>query len=138
VGFMDWMRLLLCVMLGGLASNIAFTAVDRLHYLSRIVIIATWVSGVLMFVALGVAIYRFYKIDRRLKTEVGRVYVQRQRDATHWYLGGLIYFNREDPALWVEKLAGWGYTCNMGNKWVYVYLALMIGVPLLLLLPLES
>lgn len=138
VGFMDWMRLLLCVMLGGLASNIAFTAVDRLHYLSRIVIIAIWVSGVLMFVALGVAIYRFYKIDRRLKTEVGRVYVQRQRDATHWYLGGLIYFNREDPALWVEKLVGWGYTCNMGNKWVYVYLALMIGVPLLLLVPLGS
>jgi uncharacterized membrane protein len=138
IRFMDWMRLLLCILLGGLATNVAFTAVERLRFLSRVVAIAVWASGVLMFVAIAVAVYRFYKIDRRLKLEVGRVYVQRQRDAAHWYLGGLIYFNREDPALWVEKLVGWGYTCNMGNKWFYVYAALMIGVPVLLVLPLES
>src|ERR1044071_860179 len=138
IRFMDQMRLLLCILLGGLATNVAFTAVERLRFLSRAVTIAVWASGLLMFVAIAAAIYRFYKIDRRLKSEVGRVYVQRQRDATHWYLGGLIYFNREDPALWVEKLVGWGYTCNMGNKWVYVYIAIMIGVPVMLVLPLEN
>lgn len=138
VRFMDWMRLLLCILMGSLAANIAFTAVDHLRFLSRVATIAEWTTGLMMFVAAAVAIYHLYKVDRRLKTEVGRVYVQRQKDAAHWYLGGLIYFNREDPALWVEKLVGWGYTCNMGNKWVYLYLALMIGVPILLTLPLES
>lgn len=138
IRFLDWMRLLLCIMLGGLTVNIAFSAVEHLRFLSSIVSIAAWTSTFLMFVAIAWAVYSFYKIDRRLKTEAGRVYVQRQRDAEHWYLGGLIYFNREDPALWVEKLVGWGYTCNMGNKWVYLYLAVMIGVPILLMLPLES
>ncbi|MDT4896786.1 MAG: hypothetical protein QOH25_1863 [Acidobacteriota bacterium] len=138
VRFMDWMRLLLCIMLGSLATNIAFSAVEHLRFLSRVVTVAAWAAGLLMFAAIAFAIYRFYRIDRRLKSEVGRVYVQRQRDAAHWYLGGLIYFNREDPALWVEKLVGWGYTCNLGNKWVYAYITLMIGIPLLLVLPLES
>ena len=138
VRFMDRMRVLLCILLGSLAANIAFSAVEHLRFLSSIVAIAAWASGILMFVAAAFAIYRFYQIDRRLKAEVGRVYVQRQKDAAHWYLGGLIYFNREDPALFVEKLVGWGYTFNMGNKWVYLYLTIMIAVPVLLILPLES
>ena len=138
VRFMDWMRLLLCILLGSLAANIAFSAIEHLRFLSGVAAIAEWVSSILMFVATAVAIYRFYKIDRCLKTEVGRVYVQRQRDAAHWYLGGLIYFNREDPALWVEKLVGWGYTFNLGNRWVYLYLAIMIAVPVLLALPLTE
>ena len=137
VRFMDWMRLLLCILLGSLTANIAFSAIGGLHFLSSIVAIAAWASGALMFVAVAGAIYRFHKVDRRLRTEVGRVYVQRQRDAAHWYLGGLVYCNREDPALFVEKLVGWGYTFNMGNKWVYLYLAIMIAVPVLLVLPLE-
>ncbi|HEX8844898.1 MAG TPA: DUF1648 domain-containing protein [Pyrinomonadaceae bacterium] len=138
VRFMDWMRLLLCIMLGSLTANVAFRSVEHLHFLARAVTIAEWTAGLLMAVAIAVAIYRFYKVDRRLRTEVGRVYVQRQKDAAHWYMGGLIYFNREDPALWVEKLVGWGYTVNMGNKWAYLYLSIMIAVPLLLFLPLES
>jgi uncharacterized membrane protein len=136
VKFMDWMRLALCVLLGSLTTNIAFSAVEGLRFLSVFVALATWASALLMFIATAVAIYSFYRIDRRLRTEVGRVYVQRQKDAAHWYLGGLIYCNREDPALFVEKLVGWGYTFNMGNKWVYLYLAIMIAVPFLLFLPL--
>jgi uncharacterized membrane protein len=138
VRFMDWMRLLLCVTLGGLAANVVFTAVERLRFLSGPAVIASWISGLLMVVAIVVSVYRFYRIDRQLRTQVGRVYVQRQRDAEHWYLGGLIYFNREDPALWVEKLVGWGYTCNLGNKWFYVYAALMAGLPLLLTVSLDT
>lgn len=138
VRFMDWMRLLLCIFMGSVSANIAFSAIEHLRPLSKIVTGAAWVSGVLMFVAMVVAFYRFYKVDRRLKTEVGRVYVQTQKDAAHWYLGGLIYFNREDPALFVEKLVGWGYTFNMGNKWVYFYLAIMIAVPVLLTVRLDQ
>lgn len=137
VRLMDWMRLLLSVMFGGLAANIAFSAIEHLRLLSSIITVAVWVSVILMFVAVVVAVYRFYQIDRRLKMEVGRVYVQRQRDAAHWYLGGMIYFNAEDPALFVEKLVGWGYTFNLGNRWVYLYLAIMIAVPALLILPLK-
>jgi uncharacterized membrane protein len=138
VKLMDWMRISLCVLLGGITSNIAFSSIERLHFLSSIVAVAIWAATAMMVLGVAVAIYRFYKIDSRLKAEVGRVYVQRQSDAAHWYLGGLIYFNKEDPALFVEKLVGWGYTFNMANKWVYLYLAVMIIVPLLLILPLDK
>ncbi|MDQ3818383.1 MAG: DUF1648 domain-containing protein [Acidobacteriota bacterium] len=134
---MDRVRLSLGILLGGLTANIAFSAIDNLRFLSKITAIAVWASTALMIVAVAYAIYSFYKSDRRLREEVGRVYVQRQRDAKHWYLGGLIYYNPDDPSLWVEKLMGWGYTFNMGNRWVYVYLAIMTAVPLLLILPLE-
>lgn len=137
IKFIDWMRLLLAFLLGSLTSRVVFDSVEQLRPLSKIASITAMLASALMFVAIVYAVYRFYKIDRRLKTEVGRVYVQRQRDAAHWYLGGLIYFNREDPAVWVEKLVGWGYTFNLGNKWVYLYLAVMVAVPLLLFLPME-
>ena len=32
-----------------------------------------------------------------------------------WKVGGLLYFNRRDPATWVENRVGVGYTPNMGN-----------------------
>src|SRR5947209_1910952 len=137
IKFLDWTRLVLCIMLGSVTANIAFSAIDYLRFLSKIVTIAVWASTALLLAAVAFAIYSFYKADRRLREEVGRVYVQRHRDAKHWYLGGLIYYNPEDPALWVEKLVGWGYTFNMGNKWVYIYIAIMVAVPLLLILPLE-
>jgi uncharacterized membrane protein len=136
VGLLDWMRLLLCILLGSLTANIAFSAVEHLRFLSSFAAIAEWASTALMVLVVAFTIYRFYKTDQRLKAEAGRVYVQRPKDAAHWYLGGLIYYNREDPALWVEKLVGWGYTFNMGNPWVYLYLAIMIAVPLLLIMPL--
>jgi uncharacterized membrane protein len=138
VRFLDWMRVLLGILLGGLTSKIVFDAVEQLRPLSKVATGAAWAASLLMVAAIATAVYRFYRVDRRLKSEVGRVYVQRQRDAAHWYAGGLIYFNREDPAVWVEKLVGWGYTFNMGNKWVYLYIAIMAGVPLLLFLPLEG
>ena len=36
-----------------------------------------------------------------------------------WTLGS-IYINRNDPALFVQKRIGYGYTINLGNVWTYV------------------
>jgi uncharacterized membrane protein len=51
-----------------------------------------------------------------------------------WILGRL-YFNRADPALFVERRMGLGYTLNLGNPWSWlvatVFLA-AIAIPLLL------
>ena len=38
-----------------------------------------------------------------------------------WTLGG-IYNNPNDPAIFVQKRVGWGYTVNFGNKWSYMVL----------------
>jgi len=51
----------------------------------------------------------------------------------HW-LGGMIYYNRDDPALFVEKRIGIGYDLNFGNPRSWLWLALLIVLPLAALL----
>jgi uncharacterized membrane protein len=47
--------------------------------------------------------------------------------------GGLFYFNPEDPAIFVEKRMGVGWTLNFGNVWSWAFLALALGAPILVL-----
>ena len=44
-----------------------------------------------------------------------------------WKVGGLLYFNPRDPAMWVENRVGVGYTLNMGNWRAWL---LIIGIML--------
>jgi uncharacterized membrane protein len=48
---------------------------------------------------------------------------------------GKVYFNRSDPALFVEKRMGLGYTLNFGNpvSWFVIIVgAVALSIPLLL------
>jgi uncharacterized membrane protein len=45
----------------------------------------------------------------------------------YWKLG-LFYINRSDPALFVEKRFGIGYTLNFGHPGVWIFLALLLAV----------
>jgi uncharacterized membrane protein len=42
--------------------------------------------------------------------------------------GGLIYYNPEDTALFVEKRTGFGYTVNFGNRWSWAFLAGLVAI----------
>jgi uncharacterized membrane protein len=44
-----------------------------------------------------------------------------------WKIAGLLYFNPRDPAIWVEKRVGFGYTLNMGNAraWLLIGMAML-------------
>jgi len=44
--------------------------------------------------------------------------------------GGLLYVNPADPALWVPKRTGLGYTINLGHRYGWLTLALQILPPL--------
>ena len=44
---------------------------------------------------------------------------------------GMIYVNPDDPALFVEKRFGLGYTVNLGNRWSWVLVPALVLVPLL-------
>ncbi len=48
----------------------------------------------------------------------------------HWK-GGLLYFNREDGALFVPKRLGFGWTLNMARPSAWIVMALALAVPLL-------
>jgi uncharacterized membrane protein len=45
----------------------------------------------------------------------------------YWKLG-LFYVNRDDPALFVEKRFGIGYTLNFGHPAAWVFLAVLVAV----------
>jgi uncharacterized membrane protein len=45
----------------------------------------------------------------------------------YWKLG-LFYVNRSDPALFVEKRFGIGYTVNFGHPGIWVFLAVLVAV----------
>lgn len=36
--------------------------------------------------------------------------------------GGILYFNRADPSLWVQKRTGFGWTLNFANPWSWILL----------------
>jgi hypothetical protein len=46
----------------------------------------------------------------------------------YWRLG-TFYFNRNDPALIVEKRFGLGWTFNFANPWSWAILALILSLP---------
>ncbi|HKS28253.1 MAG TPA: DUF1648 domain-containing protein [Pyrinomonadaceae bacterium] len=129
---MDWVRALVSLMLSALLLNIVFGSVEHLRHLTKVVIVVDAASTLLMIAVCVYFLVRLVTLDRKLKRSVGRVYVQRGRDAARWYAGGLFYYNPDDPALFVEKLVGFGYTFNLANRWFYVYLAYMILPPLVM------
>ncbi|CCH20625.1 DUF1648 domain-containing protein [Micromonospora lupini] len=51
-------------------------------------------------------------------------------DEAHWR-GGLLYVNREDPALLVPKRFGVGWTLNFGRPVAWVVLAVIVAIPVL-------
>jgi uncharacterized membrane protein len=42
-----------------------------------------------------------------------------------WKLG-FLYINPADPAIFVEKRLGIGYTCNFGNRTIWPFLGLIL------------
>ena len=68
--------------------------------------------------------------DRKLTSEVFR------DDDRYWY-GGFFYSNPDDPALFVEKRYGLGWTLNFGHPQAkLVLIGLLVGILVLSILPL--
>ena len=55
----------------------------------------------------------------------------------YWKLG-LIYINRNDPALFVEKHFGFGYTLNFGHPGAWIFLALLLAIVVALIFVVPS
>jgi uncharacterized membrane protein len=47
-----------------------------------------------------------------------------------WKAGGFLYFNPRDPAIWVEKRIGFGYTLNMGNSRAWLLIGGLMLAPI--------
>lgn len=53
------------------------------------------------------------------------------RDDDRYWLGGQLYVNRADPAIFVPKRYGFGWTLNVANPVAWIILAALMALPLL-------
>ncbi len=53
----------------------------------------------------------------------------RQNDE-FWKWGGLIYNNPNDPAIWVDKRIGIGWTLNFAHKESWFIMMMILAIPL--------
>ena len=95
------------------------------------------VSGRAWFVVLPVMLFNFGVIFWMFRVGQGgqRAVAPAARQEVHgdatpdhaWKVGGLFYFNPHDPAIWVEKRFGLGYTLNMGNSRAWLLIGMMLA-----------
>jgi uncharacterized membrane protein len=83
----------------------------------------------LMLFNFGVALWMF-RVGQGGQRAVAATARQDTRgDATPddaWKVGGLFYYNPNDPAVWVEKRVGLGYTLNIGNSSAWLLIGMML------------
>jgi len=72
----------------------------------------------------GVKMYRLRALMREL---VGPGGLERSADHGGW-VAGFIYFNPQDPSLWVERRIGYGYTFNLA-RWETWLLVMIFTLP---------
>src|SRR5690606_7946646 len=76
---------------------------------------------IFLIVTLASTIAFAFKVGRSDKVNVDEssAGITDYDDDSHW-VGGLFYFNRNDPSIFVEKRFGVGWTINFGNPIGYI------------------
>jgi uncharacterized membrane protein len=92
----------------------------------------TTIGGVAVAVVLLVLLVRLGQGgSRRMPlSEAARPVGDRTPDSK--WIWGMLYFNADDPALFVEKRFGIGYTLNFGRPSAWALIGLLVGIPVLL------
>jgi len=99
-----------------------------------IVVITPVIIGVSIIFA--VSIYAGAQGSRLRSPSKGNQGSDVMRDDDKYWIGGAIYFNRDDPAILVPKRFGIGWTLNVGNilAWFFfILIILLIIVPLIIM-----
>ncbi|HZS10053.1 MAG TPA: DUF1648 domain-containing protein [Blastocatellia bacterium] len=92
-------------------------------------IILTLIFWILVAVPSLYFVRRLYLLDRRMRpAESGQP--PGLTDYSHFLFGGLLYFNTDNPALFVKGARS--YTINLANYWCYVIAAYLAGIGLLI------
>jgi hypothetical protein len=83
----------------------------------------------LMLFNVGVAFWMFHVGQGGQRAVASTARRDVHGDATPdraWKVGGLFYYNPKDPAMWVEKRFGFGYTLNIGNAGAWLLIGMML------------
>ena len=95
-----------------------------------------WVLlGVIIAMSLSVTVWmiRIGQGGQRRVGAAARVAVPGDATSDSAWKAGLVYFNPADPALFVERRSGLGWTLNFGNALSWVFMALALLGPFLIM-----
>lgn len=93
-----------------------------------------WLAPGVMLVSIGGMIYWSY---RKISAPSARDEVPEPQSDTYWK-AGVFYWNPDDPAIFVAKRVGIGYTMNFANKWSWIALVATVAAFLIPVLVLNS
>ncbi len=74
----------------------------------------------------GLAVYTGQSGSRLKSGQKKKNIVDRDNDS--FWKGGILYFNRKDPSVFVSKRFGIGFTVNFGHPLSWIFIAAVIGV----------
>lgn len=124
----DWFRAFIAIKLGASSLEIIFYSLERFRSLTTVTRITSWTSSILGIAGAAFYGYRLLIVNRKLKETGGRRQIP--REISHQKSGALFYYNPDDPSWFNDR-----YSPNFANKWVYLFLACLLGLPLLMFLP---
>ena len=96
--------------------------------ITLLVIVAAMAFPLVLLSYLGIAASR--AMGRGATAETGRQPARGDGTPDACWRKGMFYVNKDDPALWVPKRFGIGYTLNFGNRWAWVVMALLLAIAL--------
>ena len=94
------------------------------------IVFAACIGFTLILATFCVSLIRMGQGGSRLSTREALPRGDRSRD--EFWKWGKFYFNRRDPAVFVESRTGVGFTLNFGSIWSWLPLGVMIAFPRLL------
>jgi uncharacterized membrane protein len=88
-----------------------------------------WAGAAPMLTAIGWVIVKGLRIRAEMREIAGPGSLESTAPTEGW-IGGMIYYNKRDPALWVEKRIGVGWTVNLAHPMAWAIVGFAILVPI--------
>jgi uncharacterized membrane protein len=122
IRFLYWVKTGLLVLLGGMQILL-----DSGYAHAWVWIALTILTLIAIFVGVAILVRHYSSIVQQRP-------VPGDATADQYWIGGIIYRNPADPALFVERRLGVGYTLNLGNPMAWIVLVglivLAVGIPI--------
>ena len=122
--------LVACYFLAFLLGGLALTPLFQSPQSAKWILVGTLTVGVCG--GLGLMVYAGVTLMPHFQTAARGVESATDRTDDRYWKAGVFYYAPDDPALWVEKRFGMGYTLNMARAKAWVILGAILGLPLAL------
>ena len=127
--FMDVMRASIVLIFGGIIWASLFGIEKQAEGGMPPGMIVVWVGTGLMFLSMPWVIVAGLRRRKEMREIAGPGSIESAAPTEGW-IAGMIYYNKQDPAVWVEKRVGIGWTLNFAHSVSWAFMAFALGVPI--------